>query len=149
MKKIIFLLFVAISTGINAQVADSMQTKGSTDTITKIYDFTEVMPEFPGGKEAMVEFLRDNIQYPETALKNKIEGTVYVKFIVDKNGVISKPVIMRGIGGGCDEEVIRVLSLMPKWSPPKQSDKPCSVYYTMPIKFSIKDSKGNKRKNNN
>lgn len=134
---------------INAQGTDSIQLNNSADTITKIYEFTEVMPVFPGGQKAMYDFLRENIKYPEIALKNNIEGTVYVKFIVDKNGVISNPVIMRGIGGGCDEEAIRVLSLMPKWSPPKQNDIPCSVYYRIPIKFSIKDSKFNKRKNNN
>ena len=132
MKKVFFLLLVVISAGLKAQVTDSVQTLSIGDTV-----FVDVMPEYPGGMQAMYTFLGENIKYPKNARKKKIEGTVYVKFIVDEDGDVINPVVIKGIGGGCDEEVIRVVNLMPKWTPGEQFGKKAAVYYTLPCKFSL------------
>lgn len=133
MKKIFFLLLVVISAGLKAQVTDSVQTLSIGDTV-----FVDVMPEYPGGTQALYTFLAKNIKYPKTAKKNNVEGIVYVKFVVDENGNVKNPVIIRGIGAGCDEEVIRVVKKMPKWKPGEINGVKIEVYYTLPCKFSLK-----------
>ena len=134
MKKIFFLLLVVISCAISAQVPDSV---GNSVCLKEILVEPEIMPEYPGGTQALYSFLAKNIKYPKTAKKKKIEGTVYVKFIVDEDGDVINPVVIKGIGGGCDEEVIRVVNLMPKWTPGEQFGKKAAVYYTLPCKFSL------------
>ncbi len=101
--------------------------------------FTEVeeMPYFPGGEAERNKFLSDNITYPQQATENGIQGTVYTSFIVDSNGKIEDAKILRGIGGGCDEEALRVVKLMPRWKPGKQSGKPVRVLFNMPVYFKL------------
>lgn len=82
-------------------------------------------------------FLGHNLRYPEDALENNIQGRVILKFVVLKDGSISKIHVLRGIGGGCDEEAMRVLALMPKWIPGMDDDKPVDIYYTFPITFKL------------
>ena len=135
MKKIFFLLLVIISGEISAQVTHSLKTSNSPK---EILVNPEVMPEYPGGTQALYTFLAKNIKYPKTAKKNNVEGTVYVKFVVDENGDVKNPVIIRGIGAGCDEEVIRVVKKMPKWKPGEINGIKIAVYYTIPCKFSLK-----------
>ncbi|MBK7440396.1 MAG: energy transducer TonB [Bacteroidetes bacterium] len=134
MKKIFFLLLVIISGEISAQVTDSLKTSNSPK---EILVNPEVLPEYPGGTQALYTFLAKNIKYPKTAKKNNVEGTVYVKFVVDEDGSVINPVIVRGIGAGCDEEVIRVIKKMPKWKPGEINGKKIAVYYTLPCKFSL------------
>ena len=135
MKKIFFLILVVISSGISAQVPDSV---GNSVCLKEILVEPEIMPEYPGGTQALYSFLAKNIKYPKTAKKNNVEGTVYVKFVVDEDGSVINPVIVRGIGAGCDEEVIRVIKKMPKWKPGEINGKKIAVYYTLPCKFSLK-----------
>ncbi len=97
----------------------------------------EDQPEFPGGVEAMYKFLQENIKYPPLALENGIEGRVYVTFVVEEDGTITEPRVLRDIGGGCGREAIRVVKLMPKWKPGKQSGKPVRVQYNLPINFTL------------
>ena len=99
--------------------------------------FVEQAPEFVNGLKAMYQFLGDNIKYPAVARENNIEGTVYVGFVVGKDGTIRDVKVKRGIAGGCNEEAIRVVELMPKWNAGKQNGKPVSVSYTIPIKFKL------------
>jgi TonB family protein len=99
----------------------------------------EQMPEFPGGEEKLYKYLQKNIQYPDSAKVKGIQGTVYVRFIVDDQGKISEVTLLRGIGGGCDEEAMRVVKLMPDWIPGKQNGKAIPVYFTLPIKFTLQD----------
>ncbi len=87
----------------------------------KIFSFVEEMPSFPGGEKKMIEFILSNVHYPPVALENNITGKVYVKFTVDKEGKILNPELIRGIGGGCDEEAMRILNIMPVWNPGKQN----------------------------
>lgn len=103
----------------------------------KPFLIVEQNPEFVNGTKAMYQFLSDNIKYPAIARENSIAGTVYVGFVVGKDGTIRDVVVKRGIGGGCNEEAVRVVKLMPKWNPGKQQGKPVSVAYTIPIKFHL------------
>lgn len=93
----------------------------------KVFSFVEEMPSFPGGEKKMIEFILSNIHYPPIALENNISGKVYVKFTVDKEGKIINPELLRGIGGGCDEEAMRILKMMPDWNPGKQNGNKVKV----------------------
>jgi protein TonB len=103
----------------------------------EIFTFVEEYPEFPGGEKALYEYIKNNIRYPEVARTSGITGTVYVQFVVEKDGSISDVKVLRGIGGGCDEEAVRVVKSMPKWKPGKQRGQPVRVYYTLPIDFKL------------
>lgn len=104
-----------------------------------IKSFADKMPEFPGGLEDMYAYLGENIKYPRFALENEIKGKVFVSFVVWIDGSIRNVKILRGIGGGCDEEAVRVVSKMPLWNPGKQGGKAVPVYFNLPIEFSIKN----------
>ena len=83
----------------------------------EIFTIVEQMPEFPGGTEKLFKYLGKNIEYPPMAKDAGIKGKVYVTFVVDKDGSITDVKVLRGIGGGCDEEAVRVVKSMPKWKP--------------------------------
>lgn len=105
--------------------------------VTSPLDMAEVMPGFPGGEGAMISFLQSRIQYPELATENEIQGTVYLRFVVEADGKLSGFRLLRGLGYGCDEEALRVARQMPRWKPGKQSGVNVPVYYTVPIRFEI------------
>jgi len=94
------------------------------------------MPEFPTGQQGLGDFIRSNLSYPRAALDAKIEGIVIASFIVEKDGSISHVEIVRGLGYGCDEEVIRLIKMMPKWTPGKKDGKPVRVKLSIPVQFS-------------
>ncbi len=102
-----------------------------------VFVTVEQMPEFPGGEKALMEFLRRNLRYPQTAVDAEIEGNVQVTFIVNAQGVIENIKLLRGIGGGCNEEAIRVVGAMPKWKPGKQNGQFVKVSYVIPIAFRL------------
>jgi len=102
-----------------------------------IFLVVENMPEFPGGEAAMYKFIGKNIDYPRMAKESGISGRVFVTFVVERDGSVTDVQILRGIGGGCDEEAVRVIRAMPRWSPGKQRGKPVRVQYRMPIKFTL------------
>lgn len=105
-----------------------------------IFDRVEEMPSFPGGVAGLMKYLKENLRYPKLAVKNKLEGKIFVKFIVDKNGKAINPVILKdAVGGGCADEAIRLVNNMPKWFPGKQNGKAVKVFYTLPINFSLAD----------
>jgi len=97
----------------------------------------EEMPSYPGGDSERLKFLKDHIQYPENAAENGIQGTVYFQFIIDSKGNITDVKILRGIGGGCDEEALRVIKMMPRWHPGKQNGRTVRVLYNMPVSFKL------------
>ncbi len=105
----------------------------------EIFMIVEQEPAYQGGDEARLNFLRNNVKYPQMAREAGIQGTVYVGFVVEKDGSIAQVKILRGIGGGCDEEAVRVTKMMPKWKPGKQRGKEVRVSYQMPIKFTLQD----------
>ena len=104
----------------------------------QIFVFVEEYPEFANGEENLYKYLGSNIKYPHEALENGIQGTVVVKFVVEKDGSISNVKAVRKIGGGCDEEAVRVVKRMPRWKPGKQSGKPVRTEFTLPIQFKLK-----------
>jgi protein TonB len=101
----------------------------------------EIMPAFPGGEEKLYKFLSDNIQYPKEALDNKKEGTVYVAFVVSETGKISDVHMVKRMAYGMDHEAMRVVRMMPDWVPGKQDGKAVAVQYTLPVKFSLGNTK--------
>lgn len=106
----------------------------------------EVMPEFPGGQEAMYKYLGKTVEYPDKALEAGIQGVVYVNFIIEKDGMLSNARILRGASPLLDSEALRVVQGMPKWTPGMQSGKPVRVQYNLPIRFVIHERARKKRK---
>lgn len=96
-----------------------------------------IPPEYPDGMEALYKYFAENIQYPEQAKTDGIEGKVYVRFIVMDNGDIVNVEVAHGIGGGCDEEAMRAVKAMPKWKPATHEGKPVNVQYVIPINFQL------------
>lgn len=103
----------------------------------QIFTFVEQNPEFPGGLEAMYKYLGKNIRYPAVASRNGLEGNVILQFVVGKEGEISDIQVVKSLGGGTDEEAIRVVKTMPKWAPGKQNGRSVNVRYTLPVRFKL------------
>lgn len=103
----------------------------------EIFTVVEQMPEFPGGAAEMTRFIQKNIKYPMMARESDIQGRVYVNFVVEPDGSVSNVTVMRGIGGGCDEEAVRIVSMMPKWNPGKQRGVAVRCSFTVPIVFRL------------
>nr|NQU88871.1 energy transducer TonB [Bacteroidota bacterium] len=99
------------------------------------------MPKYPGGDEAMLKYLSENITYPENARKNGIQGTVYVTFVVEKDGSISDVNILRGLEKECDEVALQAVKNMPAWTTGKQRGKPVRVQFNLPLKFKLNEEK--------
>lgn len=97
----------------------------------------EDVAEFPGGEQALMEFLEAHIQYPAAAKENNISGKVFVQFTIEKDGTPTNFKVKRDIGGGCGQEAVRVLRLMPKWKPAKQKEVVVRSQYNLPITFSL------------
>lgn len=112
---------------------------GTTNVIAKAADKPMVwvpqMPEFNGDIQS---YISSNIHYPDAARENNIDGKVTIQFVVNEDGSVSNAKILKGIGGGCDEEAIRIVSCMPRWKPGKQNGKTVKVYFTLPINFQLK-----------
>jgi TonB family protein len=148
-KKVAFRYTVPVSFNLNAPPAEKSKTAApAQDMSGQIFDAVEVMPRYAGCEQALtdsidctfikvVNHIKSNIKYPEEALKNKVQGQVIAEFVVDTNGAIINPMIKQGIGSGCDEEALRVLTLMPAWIPGKQDGKPVKVRMKMPILFQL------------
>jgi protein TonB len=102
-----------------------------------IFTVVESMPEFKGGMAKLYTYLGNNIKYPVMAKESGIQGKVYVTFVVERDGSITDVRVLRGIGGGCDEEAIRVVAGMPSWKPGKQRGKPVRVQYNLPVRFTL------------
>jgi protein TonB len=115
-------------------VEEVLKTQGTEDVI---FTVVEQQAEFPGGFEAMGKFLAKNMKYPAVARRMGIEGSVYVSFVIDKEGKISDPQVIKGISTECDNEAIRVIQLMPPWKPGKQNGQPVKCRFVLPIKFKL------------
>ncbi|HKR07251.1 MAG TPA: energy transducer TonB [Bacteroidia bacterium] len=103
-----------------------------------VYTQVEVMPQFSDGGDAELKnYLQNNLKYPVEAKEKKIKGTVFVSFVVDKTGKVRDAKILRGVGYGCDEEVLRILSTMPDWIPGKQKGVAVNVQYNLPVNFTL------------
>ena len=103
----------------------------------EIFTVVEEMPEFPGGMAKLAEYLAKNIKYPQLARESGIQGRVFINFVVENDGSVTNVKVMRSLGGGCDEEAVRVVKSMPKWKPGKQRGKPVRVSYNLPVNFKL------------
>ncbi len=113
---------------------DIVIVEEETETAPPVY-FTEEMPEFPGGPEAISAFLMKEIQYPEVARNNGITGTVLVEFVVEKDGRVSNAKVKVPLFPDCDKEAVRGVMAMPKWKPGKNMGKPVRCFYQVPVTF--------------
>lgn len=114
-----------------------MTSTAQTKKNDMVFDVVEVMPQFPGGQIAMLQYLMKNIKYPEQAVKEGFQGRVTVRFIVEKDGSISdvKPVL--SVHPLLNKEAVRVVKSMPKWTPGKQNGKPVRVRFNLPVMFKL------------
>ncbi|GHV57355.1 cell envelope biogenesis protein TonB [Bacteroidia bacterium] len=105
----------------------------------QIFSHVEVMPSFPGGEKAMMQWLQDNIQYPVIAQEQGIQGRVIVRFVVGPDGSVGNAEVQRSLDPSCDKEALRVIKKMPKWVAGKQNGQAVSVYYTLPVLFRLQN----------
>ncbi len=103
-----------------------------------VFKWAEKMPSFPGGEAEMLKYLQKNIRYPAEAREIGLDGTVYLSFVVTTSGDIAQVNVLRGIGGGCEEEAIRVIKKMPAWNVGLQNGNPVNVQFTLPVTFKLK-----------
>ena len=107
------------------------------DVEQEIFQIVEEMPTFPGGEAKLMEYIGQNIQYPQSAIETGVQGRVFVGFVVETDGSISNVKTLRGVGGGCDEEAERVVKSMPKWKPGRHHDENVRVSYMIPVNFKL------------
>jgi protein TonB len=122
-----------------AQTQSKIEVVTSDTAETRIFEQVDEQAEFPGGTPELFKYLANNIHYPEDAVKNNIDGKVYVSFIVTSAGKIEKVAILRNMVNcsACDQEAIRVIKNMPRWKPAKVNGKPVSSKYHLPISFKL------------
>ena len=118
-------------------IADLKEVITSQVEDTKVYNVVEQMPTFPGGEEALLNYISEHIKYPSVALEQGIQGTVMLRFVVTGTGEIGEVQILKGLDPYCDREAKRVVASLPKFIPGKQQGRPVSVWYTCPIRFVI------------
>jgi TonB family protein len=123
--------------GILEENPKPVETIKEQDLSVEIQNFAEQMPLFPGGIEAMNEYIGKNLKYPVVAMENGIEGKVIVTCVVEKDGSLTECKVAKGIGGGCDEEALKLVKSFPKFTPGKQKGEPVRVQYTLPVKFKL------------
>jgi TonB family C-terminal domain len=102
-----------------------------------IFEIVEKMPEFPGGQAALMQYLSKNIRYPTIAQENGTQGRVIIQFVVNRDGSVVDPVVVRSVDPYLDKEALRVISTMPKWNPGQQRGKAVRVKYTVPVQFRL------------
>lgn len=113
----------------------------------EVFEYTDEMPEFPGGMTELMSWLSENIKYPAEAVKQKIEGRVFVSFIIEKDGSVSNLTIAKGAHELLDQEALRIVGLMPKWEPGKDKGKLVRCRYTLPISFKLPPEQHNSKDN--
>lgn len=116
---------------------NTSKSEAANDAENRVYTMVEQMPEFPGGDQALRNFIASNVKYPVEAQQKGIQGKVYVSFVVTKAGKVANAKIARGVDPSLDKEAIRVVELLPTWTPGKQGGKEVDVQYTIPINFAL------------
>lgn len=131
MKKLILISLMAVCGLMTAHAQKTVVSQ----TNQKVFDAVEQMPEYPGGMQAMMEFLQTNMKYPEDAAKQKVEGRVMVQFVVETDGSITDVHVAKQVFPSLDAEAIRVVQAMPKWTPGMDKGRVVRVKYNLPIVF--------------
>lgn len=114
-----------------------MTSTAQTKKNNMVFDVVEVMPQYPGGQTAMLQYMMKNIKYPKQAMKEGIQGRVTVSFIVEKDGRVTNVRLLRSVQSALDKEAVRVVKSMPKWSPGKHNGKPVRVRFNIPVMFKL------------
>ena len=147
-KILIVLPFILLMISVNSSFAHNENQKSENENILQeeqkklnsnepVFEVVEKMPEFVGGMDALMNYLSANIQYPADAQQKRIEGKVFVSFIVEKDGSISDVQVVRGLNSSLDNEAVRVIEKMPKWIPGQQNGKNVRVRFILPIQFKL------------
>lgn len=126
------------STALQFEKPLPLETAGLKVIEEQAFTIVEQMPSFPGGEKAMMKFLGENVKYPREAMNNKISGVVYITFVVNAEGDIRNPTVLRSLSPECDAEALRVINKMPKWNPGRQRKTAVPVQYNLPITFSLR-----------
>jgi len=133
MKNLLHFVFIGIlsfnSFSLLAQDADNPENKPMVSV--------EQMPQYPGGEEALIKFIKDNLKYPAASFQKGIEGRVTIRFVVGAEGAVSDVIVIRGLDSLCDQEAVRVVKLMPIWTPGQVNGKKVPVYYTLPVVYRL------------
>lgn len=148
MKNLLTIVFVLLVFAVAAQndkysfepmVCDTVAI--DTDSVP-IFNCSSIHPEYPGGEDALLKFIKTNRQYPQTAKDAGTQGNVYVSFVIMEDGSVKSPTIWRGIIGpgakDCAAEALRIVSILPNWKPGTNNGKPVRVKYTIPITFPLR-----------
>lgn len=112
-------------------------TEGVSVEKMEPFKAVEVMPMYPGGDKELLKYVSANLKYPVTAVQNKTEGLVVVRFVISETGTISDVTVLRSLSDECDTEAVRVVNSMPVWTPGKQDGKDVPVYYTLPVRYKL------------
>ena len=155
-KELLFAALASVSLLLAGCNANPQQTETAapdasgttTDTATEtaapaptptdsVYEVAEVMPEFPGGTQALFKFISENLEYPQHAIDGQIEGRVVVQFVVDKTGKVVNIQVVRSIDKLLDQAAIDVVRALPAWKPGMQNGQPVNVRYTLPVSFKL------------
>ncbi len=123
---------ISDSTLLDMSVEEAME-----EEIREVYVIVEDMPQFPGGQEAMYQYIAENISYPPKAVEDSIQGKVYVQVTIDKEGRVQDPKVVRSVDPILDNEAIKVIKNMPQWTPGKQRGTPVNVQFYLPVKFAL------------
>ena len=118
-------------------IADLKQVVTQAVEEEKPYEMVEQMPTFPGGAEALLQYIAKNLKYPTIAQENGVQGRVICQFVVGRDGSVQNVRVVRSLDPSCDKEAVRVIQSLPKWIPGKQNGKAVPVYYTVPIMFKL------------
>ncbi|MBR3455561.1 MAG: energy transducer TonB [Bacteroidaceae bacterium] len=124
---------------VNTETTQTQEPKAVEDEKedNEVYQVVDQMPEFPGGMEALEAFIKENIHYPDSAKNNNMQGRVIVSFVVNKDGSIADPVVIRSADHIFDDEAITVIRSMPKWIPGKMNGETVRVQFTVPVTFRL------------
>ena len=136
---VVALCMLFVNNPVVASTLSSVSTISVTDeeSPTNVCKTPEKMPEFPGGTKGLMNFLATNVKYPQVAVNNKTEGRVLVQFVVNKNGKVTNPKVVKSVSKELDEEAMRVVALLPDFIPGEKDGKKVPVFFTLPISFKL------------
>lgn len=135
MKRVLLILALLFTyVMVNAQSNTGSKEKTSNE---KIYDVVEMPPSFPGGQAALLAWIASHVNYPQKAMESRIEGRIIVGFVIECDGSVSQAKILHGVDPLLDDEAIRVVMGMPKWTPGRQNGKNVRVKYNVPVNFRL------------
>lgn len=133
-----------VETETRAETTEAPTAEGTFEPVQgDVFDVVEEMPQYPGGPQALFEFLSQNVQYPKEAAKAGIQGRVIVTFVVEKDGSICESKVVKSVDPSLDAEALRVINAMPNWKPGKQNGKEVRVKYTVPVAFMLQGKDAN------